>query len=143
TYNETRKESRSIVRHHLWEKVRYQHKVSALSLSSAITHQPSKYQQPTSRSRRCGGVVNLRDRIRRLEQKAQKANAPTWQEVVAATKRGAKRARAKLVDEPVDEEEAKRDGELLERWRRSQGIGRDVIAQRADEVRARLLMKMK
>ncbi|MDP9456885.1 MAG: hypothetical protein M3Q60_14160 [Actinomycetota bacterium] len=30
-------------------------------------------------------------------------------------------------------------GELLERWRRSQGIGRDVIAQRAGEARARLL----
>src|SRR5215207_8614732 len=41
TYNETRKESRSM-RHHLWEKVRYQHKISAPSLWSAITHQTSK-----------------------------------------------------------------------------------------------------
>jgi hypothetical protein len=29
--------------HHLWEKVWYQHKVSAPSASSGITHQPSKY----------------------------------------------------------------------------------------------------
>ncbi len=28
--------------HHLWEKVGYQHKISALSLWSAITHQTSK-----------------------------------------------------------------------------------------------------
>jgi hypothetical protein len=41
TYNETRKESRSTVGHHLWVKVRYQHKVSAPSSSSAITHQTS------------------------------------------------------------------------------------------------------
>jgi hypothetical protein len=30
-------------------------------------------------------------------------------------------------------------GRVRERWRQSQGIGRDVIAQRAEEVRARLL----
>lgn len=30
------------MRHPLWEKVQYQHKVSAPSFSSAITHQPSK-----------------------------------------------------------------------------------------------------
>jgi hypothetical protein len=30
------------MRHHLWEKVRYQHKISAPSLWSAITHQTSK-----------------------------------------------------------------------------------------------------
>ncbi|MDP9458451.1 MAG: hypothetical protein M3Q60_22335 [Actinomycetota bacterium] len=62
---------------------------------------------------------------------------------MAATRRGAKRARAKLMGEPVDEVETRRDGELLERWRRSRGISRDVIAQRAEQVRARLLMKMK
>ncbi|MDP9479695.1 MAG: hypothetical protein M3R38_29205 [Actinomycetota bacterium] len=55
--------------------------------------------------------------------------------------RGAERARARLTGDPVDEEEAKRDGELLERWRRSQGISHDVITQRAEEVRARLLMR--
>src|SRR5829696_1148215 len=42
TYNETKKESRSTMGHRLWEKVRCQHKVSAPSSSSAITHQPSK-----------------------------------------------------------------------------------------------------
>src|SRR5215212_1872059 len=42
TYNETRKESRSTMRHHLWEKVRYQHKISAPSLCFAITHQTSE-----------------------------------------------------------------------------------------------------
>ena len=42
TYNETKKESRSIMGHRLWEKVRCQHKVSAPSSSSAITHQSSK-----------------------------------------------------------------------------------------------------
>src|SRR4051794_5258579 len=41
TYNETRKESRSM-RHHLWAKVWYQHRVSAPSPSAAITHQSSK-----------------------------------------------------------------------------------------------------
>src|SRR5215210_3804150 len=41
TYNETRKESRSM-RHHLWAKVWYQHRVSAPSASPAITHQTSK-----------------------------------------------------------------------------------------------------
>ena len=30
------------MRHHLWEKVRYQHKISAPSLWCAITHQTSK-----------------------------------------------------------------------------------------------------
>ena len=30
------------MRHHLWEKVGYQHRVSAPSPSAAITHQPSK-----------------------------------------------------------------------------------------------------
>ncbi len=51
--------------------------------------------------------------------------------------------RARLVGAPVDEAEARRDGELLERWRRSQGIAPEVIAQEAEEVRAGLLMKMK
>src|SRR5687768_8095855 len=41
TYNETRKESRSM-RHRLWEKVWYQHRVSAPSAFPAITHQSSK-----------------------------------------------------------------------------------------------------
>src|SRR5215211_7019231 len=41
TYNETRKESRSM-RHHLWAKVWYQHRVSAPSAFPAITHQSSK-----------------------------------------------------------------------------------------------------
>jgi hypothetical protein len=43
TYNETRKESRSIMEHRLWEKVRCQHKLSAPSSPSAITHQTSKF----------------------------------------------------------------------------------------------------
>ena len=42
TYNETKKESRSTMGHRLWEKVRCQHKVSAPSSPSAITHQSSK-----------------------------------------------------------------------------------------------------
>jgi hypothetical protein len=41
TYNEIRKESRSM-RHHLWEKVGFQHKLSAPSPWSVITHQSSK-----------------------------------------------------------------------------------------------------
>ncbi len=81
----------------------------------------------------------LKSRLARLEQRAKRGGAPPWQEVVAAMGRGAQRARAGLMGEPVDEEEAKRDGELLERWRRSQGISHDVIAQRAEQVRARLL----
>ncbi len=85
--------------------------------------------------------MNLRDRVRRLEQRAKRGGAPPWQEVVAAMGRGAQRARAKLTGAPVDEEEAKRDGELLGRWRRAQGIGRDVVTQCAEEARARLLMK--
>src|SRR3712207_3402861 len=42
TYNETKKESRSIMGHHLWAKVWYQHKGSAPSPSSGITHQPAQ-----------------------------------------------------------------------------------------------------
>src|SRR5215211_1304727 len=42
TYNETRKESRSIMGHRLWEKVWYQHRVSAPSAFPAITHQSSQ-----------------------------------------------------------------------------------------------------
>src|SRR5215218_7942095 len=49
TYNETKKESRSTMGHRLWEKVRCQHKVSAPSSSSAITHQPSKKFAPDIR----------------------------------------------------------------------------------------------
>ena len=39
----------------------------------------------------------------------------------------------------MDEEEAKRDGEFLERWRRSQGIAPEAVAQHAEEARANLL----
>src|SRR5829696_3550115 len=48
TYNETRKESRSTMRHHLWAKVWYQHRVSAPSAFPAITHHSSKYSGPSS-----------------------------------------------------------------------------------------------
>jgi hypothetical protein len=42
TYNETRKESRFTMWHRLWEKVRYQSKVSApYSSSPAVTRQSS------------------------------------------------------------------------------------------------------
>src|SRR5215210_3045113 len=61
TYNETRKESRSM-RHHLWEKVRYQHKISAPSPWSAITHQTSK--KFTSRVQGARSVVPLLGRWR-------------------------------------------------------------------------------
>ncbi len=85
--------------------------------------------------------MNLRDRVRRLEQRAKRGGAPPWQEVVAAMGRGTQRARARLTSAPVDQKEAQRDSELLERWRRSQGISYAVIAQRAGEARARLLMR--
>src|SRR5829696_8071487 len=42
TYNETRKESRSMCQHRLLVEVRCQHKVSAPSPLLGITHQPSK-----------------------------------------------------------------------------------------------------
>src|SRR5215212_2288505 len=42
TYNETRKESRSICQHRLLVEERCQHKVSAPSALLRITHQPSK-----------------------------------------------------------------------------------------------------
>lgn len=83
--------------------------------------------------------MKLGDRIRRLEQRARRGHAPPWQEVVAAIGRGAGRAKARLTGEPVDESAAKTDGELLERWRRSQGA--PDIKSAADEARARLLMK--
>ena len=48
------------MRHHLWEKVGYQHKVSAPSASFAITHQSSKGSaregtEPGQASGTCGG----------------------------------------------------------------------------------------
>ncbi len=83
--------------------------------------------------------MNLHERITRLEQRARRSGAPPWQEVVAAIGRGARKARARLTGETVDEADARRDGDLLERWRRSQGIAPEVIAQEAEEARARLL----
>lgn len=83
--------------------------------------------------------MSLRKRITRLEQRARRGEAPPWQEVVAAMGRGASRARARLTGCPVDEEEVQRDGELLERWRRSQGIAPETVAQYAEEARAKLL----
>ncbi len=83
---------------------------------------------------------DLRVQLARLKARAETKDAPPWQEVVAAMGRGAGRARARLTSAPVDQKEAQRDSELLERWRRSQGISHTVIAQRAGEARARLLM---
>ena len=39
----------------------------------------------------------------------------------------------------MDDEEAKRDEDLLERWCWSQGISQDVITQHVEEARAKLL----
>ncbi len=55
---------------------------------------------------------------------------------------GCSDGQVRLTGEPGDEAEARRDSELLERWRRSQGMGRDVIAQRAEQARARILDMM-
>lgn len=84
-------------------------------------------------------IRDLRARLARLEARVKTEDAPLWQEVVAAIGRGAGRARAKLTSKPVDEAEARKDGELLDRWRRSQGIAPVVIARRAEEARTRLL----
>ncbi len=84
---------------------------------------------------------DLRARLARLDARVKAKDAPPWQEVVAAIGRGAARARARLTGEPVNEKEAKRDGELLERWRRAQGISPEVIAQEAEEARANLMRR--
>src|SRR5215210_7104476 len=67
TYNETRKESRSIMRHRLWEKVRYQHKVSAPSAFPTITHQSSESSRVAQNS--IEGWVNAQRITHRVAQR--------------------------------------------------------------------------
>ena len=99
--------------------------------------------------------MSLHDRIRKLEARAEGADAPTPEEFLAADRRGTARLHRKMAEEWgmrgmfTDEdrdllegdgaEQAEADADIIHRWRVSQGVTDEVIAAMAERAREKLL----